>query len=276
MTGLELKKGIHSLKISGIDKYFSFSRVFILTEEDCKFNTGVECYGEDLPEEYDTAEMSVKLYGKIKTEPVKDIFTTFDEVKNANTDYDAYRAGEEPVPLSKWREESLKTAEFIKASAAKPLGTEFDAASALWDTKNAFIKDAEGKITYCNSLSHGGCGLGLYIREKGPRLSLENAPSLNYRFEIPKAGDYRLWLKLFMWGNDRSKFEVTIDGQHFETKDFVKPKLWSYSSENTWKWYPVCEKELSSGVHSLTLHLLDPGLRVDQIHFEKDKFIWKD
>ncbi len=271
-----LKKGVHEIKISGIDKYFSFSRLFLLLDSGKRFNTGAACYDEDLPLEFDMENTAEKLYGKMTLEPPKEIFTTLDEVKNANTDYDAYRKGEEPIPLDEWRRESLKTIAEIFKAAQKPFEKEFDAASAMACTKYAFVKDDAKRLTYCNSPSHGGCGLAMYVRKKDLHFIKDNAPTLNYCFETMISDKYTLWLKLFMWGDDRSKFSITLDGQHYEQVDFVKPKLWSYSSENTWKWYPVCEKLLSPGRHMLTIHILDSRLRIDRIHIEAGKFIWKD
>ncbi len=271
-----LKKGVHEIEIAGVDKYFSFSRLFLIKDGGKRFNTGAPCYGEDLPAEFDTEETAEKLYGKILPEPDREIFTTLEKVKNANEDYDEYRAGEPGVPLAEWRRESLKTIADIFRSAQKPFERDIDAAAAMAGTAFAFVKDEGRRLTYCNSPSHGGCGLAMYVRKKGPRFDPDNAPVLNYIFETIVPDRYTVWLKLFMWGRDTSGFEVTVDGQHFESKDFLKPDLWSYSSENTWKWYPVCEKELSPRRHMLSIHILDPRLRIDQIHIEAGRFIWKD
>ncbi|MCR5823837.1 MAG: glycosyl hydrolase 115 family protein [Lachnospiraceae bacterium] len=263
-----LTAGEHTLTVTCVDRYFAFSRLFLLLDAGKRFNTGTACYGDDLPGEFDTEKAAEQLYGHIKLDPPREIFTTLDEVKNANTDYDAYKPGEYPVPLDEWKRESLRTYREIFRSAKKPFEREFDAAAAMAGTDFAFIEDKEHWLTYCNSPSHGGCGLAMYVRKKDMHFTYDTAPALNYCFETFVKDKYTLWLRLFMWGDDQSHFEVTIDGERFEQRDFIKPALWSYSSENTWKWYPVCVKELSPRRHMLTVRLLDSRLRIDKIRID--------
>ncbi len=272
---LTLTKGYHEIEISGIDKYFSFTRFFILLGEGKPFNTGVPCYCEDLPKEFDTVAVAEKLYGKVTLETPKEIFMTLNKVTNWNADIDEYREAEPAVSPEEWLEESKNAIDRILCSAEKPLGTGFDAAAALAGTEYACINDAHGEISYCNSISHRGLGLAMLIRDKKKRFLPENAPALEYAFEAENKGRYVLWLRMFMWDNKENALEITLDGKRYEGKDFLKPDFWNFNSENAWKWYPTCEADLEAGIHKLSIRFLEGGLRIDGIHFETGRSIWK-
>ncbi len=272
---LLLSKGVHEIEVSGIDRYFSFTRLFILLGEAKRFNLGVPCYGEDLPEEADTKALAERLYGNVTLDKPREIFMTLNKVTNWNADIDEYREVEPAVSPDEWLEESQNAIDRILCSAEKPLGTDFDAAAALAGTEYACINDAHGEISYCNSLSHRGLGLAMLIRDKKKRYSTENAPALEYAFEAENKGRYVLWLHMFMWDNKENALEITLDGKRYEGKDFLKPDFWNFNSENAWKWYPTCEADLEAGIHKLSIRFLEGGLRIDGIHFETGRSIWK-
>ena len=264
-----LKKGSHKLELKAIDKYFSYSRIFVVRKDAALFNTGTLNYGEDLPFIPDFNAEALKMYGEITLSPRREIFTTFKNYSNVNVDYDEYREGAQEVDLKCFKREFEKHVKETFESAKCMLTTDFAAGLVFADTEYAYVSQ---KIDYCLTPENGGIGLGAYVREKNKHYT-DNAPVLNFTFEIKEKSKYMLWLELFMWGKDRMNFEVTIDGETWDLPHFIK-KLWSYSSENAWKQYPVCEKELDIGVHKLSIKILDSGLRIGRIHFGTGD-IWK-
>ncbi len=266
---ISLKKGQHELKLNAIDKYFSYSRIFVVKKDAALFNTGSLNYGEDLPYVPDFDKEAQKMYGEIELRPRREIFTTFKNYSNANEDYDEYREGEKEVDLKNFKHEFEKHVTETFENAKNPLSTDFSAGTVFADTKYACVK---GAVDYCLIPQKGGIGLGAYVRKKNKYLT-DDQPVLNFTFETKEKSKYMLWVELFMWGNDRLKFEVTIDDETWDMPHFIK-KLWSYSSENTWKWYPVCEKELECGTHRLSIKILASGLRIGRIHFGTGD-IWK-
>lgn len=266
-----LDKGIHMITLGGIDRYFAFSRIVIYRGTPERDNLAVYCYENHLPREFDMDSFADDFYGNIVLEPRRKVIATIGCGTNPNTDYDTYLNGAEETDIEKWPEKSLETISNILETGEhifsyKEGCVKIDAAAALINSEFASISGENSNlVTYCNSPSYGGTGLALYIREKGERFSGSEAPILKYKFEKNEASNMILWMNLFMWGNDQSVFEITLDGKHYTKEDWLKPGIWAFSAENTWRCVPVMEVFLAEGTHELEIHLLSRGMRVDEI-----------
>ncbi|MBO7335428.1 MAG: glycosyl hydrolase 115 family protein, partial [Lachnospiraceae bacterium] len=269
---LKLKKGMHSLKLIGIDRYFSFTRIEILTEKKAAGNLGFTCYGGGLPKEFDTLSFAKEFYHVTDTPLRREVFATAGAGTNANIDYDTYRDDLPEVPVDEWRKKSYDVISSILEAGESPVTEDdneldVDLASALIGSEHARIVNNDGELSYCNGPSHQGLGLALMIRDREKTFSKDRAPYAEYTLECGTDGKYRMWAHAFMWGKDRSHFEISVDDTRYTDADWFKPGVWAFSCENTWRFVPLVDVELKKGMHRIKVHFLDPMLRLDRISF---------
>lgn len=268
---VQLDEGIHTLKITGVDAYFSFSRFVLYYGGKKKDNLAVHLYGTELPAEFDTEAFAHSFYGEFELEPRKVVFGGECAVLNANTDYDEYRPGEKEIGFDEWSDKSYESISNILESGEKIFSEQggnvsIYAASALIMSEYASI-NGEGKdlVSYCNSPSFGGTGIAIYMPEHGAALETKEAPVLKYIFETGETGEKTVWMKLFMWGSDRGRFELKLDGVTYTKDNYLVPGVWTYSAENTWRFVPVLRLSIPAGRHELEVKILSRGLRIERI-----------
>ncbi len=278
-VAMPLDKGIHTISILGVDKYFSFSRFVLYQGAPRRDVLGTLCYGTALPEEFDTEAFAKNFYGEFMLLPRKEVFATPGcIISNVNNDYDTYLPGKPEESFDTFSKKSYKTISHILESGEKPFAEQdgtvrIDAAAALINTEYASVEGTDKElVTYCNSPSYGGTGIALYVREKGEKFDYDTAPVLKYVFETEAECTKTLWLKLFMWGTDKSEFIVSLDGKDYSKNDFMKPGVWCFSSENTWRFVPLFEEKLKPGRHELRVRLISRGLRIEKIVFGDKEF----
>lgn len=259
--------GVHVIGIHGMSRYFAFTRFVIYTEKRKENALGKEGGNQRLPLFFDAAVFVKEFYGESAWEllprpvyylpktPAGDSLTMEDIVLQ---------------PLCRGMQVPAKE---IVESGKLPVkekngGIRIETASALLQNQNAYTRN--GNWHWCNSPSHGESGLAMYIRQEAGRWEPdESAPSLCYRIET-EGGDYQIWIRAYMWGEDTSHFTIGIDGEVIAEKELYGGRaIWRYSNEQVWKWIPVYRARLAKGEHLLQVLALSSRLRFEQIYLTR-------
>ena len=257
-----LGAGEHRICFHVMDKYVAFSRFVIYTGVCKEASLVYDFENQSLPKEWDLQGFVKTFYGeeaaKLQPRPV----LYLPQVRKGDT------LGLEDVSISpQWYGSKVMPQYFLEQGQSifgEGDAVQIDMASALACSEYASM-EGSGWL-YCNSPSYGESGLAMYIREEGLRFAVEEAPKLRYKIAV-HGGKYRIWIRSFCWGNDASKFALAVDGRVFEEKELYQGKsIWTYSSENVWKWIPALELELEAGEHTLEVYALSSRLRMEQIY----------
>lgn len=140
--------------------------------------------------------------------------------------------------------------------------------SALAGSPFAWMENRQWQ--WCNSPSHGETGLAMYIRGAGQRwVDPGQAPALCYRVRL-QGGDYVIWIRALMWGDDTCHFTIGLDDVLVPEKALYGGKgIWRYSNEQVWKWIPVWKTALGAGEHTLRIVTFASGIRFEQIYITR-------
>ena len=254
--------GMHRITFHVIDKYVAFSRFVIYTAARKEASLVYNFENQTLPKELDLQGFVKSFYGEeaARLQPRSVLYLPI--VRKGDT------LGLEDVSISPQWYGSKVTPQYFLDKGQSIFGEEdgvhIDMASALACTEYASM-EGQGWL-YCNSPSYGESGLAMYIREEGLRYTIEDAPKLRYKIAV-HGGKYRLWIRTFFWDREASHFAIGMDGKLYEEKELYQGKsVWSYSSENVWKWVPAITLELAPGEHVLEVYALSSRLRMEQIY----------
>lgn len=92
-----------------------------------------------------------------------------------------------------------------------------------------------------------------------------------YAFELPRAGDYILWGRVYAPDIVANRFWLQLDGG--------EPFIWRISTGETWFWDDVHDDRtygtplvfaLAAGAHELVVANAGPGARLDRLYFTAD------
>lgn len=272
----ELCAGKHQITLHSVDDYFAFSRFVIYTDEEDdsrkrRKNSLGMLQGENqaLPLEWNIQGFTEQFYGKNLLPPRPEIYLVRRPVGDTVTMEDTVIAQEKlgiPVkPADIW-----KAAEHTFSHKGDDTNDNIriDAATALAQSPYAYTRPAKGMWQYCNSPSHGGTGLAMYIREEREPLDehAEQIPTLNYQMQV-QGGTYQIWLHMHMWGTDTCCFTIGIDGNKVPIQELYHGHaIWRYSLEQVWVWIPVHVLTLTPGEHELTIYDMSSRTRFDRIY----------
>lgn len=255
--------GEHEICFHVMDRYVAFSRFVIYTAPRKEVSLVYAFADQTLPREWDLQGFVKNFYGEEAASLAPRPVLYLPVERKGDT------LGLEDVSVHPRWYGSRVTPEYFLESGKSIFGEEegavtIDMAAALACTEYASLSGS-GWL-YCNSPSHGESGLAMYIREEGQRFEVENAPKLSYKIGV-HGGTYRLWIRAFFWDRDASHFAIGVDGKVYEEKELYRGKMiWSYSSENVWKWIPALELELAPGEHTLEVYALSSRLRLEQLY----------
>lgn len=261
-----LAAGTHTLKLTAIDRYFSFSRIVLYTEERKENSLGMTSQDGRLPEEFDAEAFAGSWYGDRKLLPRPALYLPSVPVGDSLTAEDIQ------IRQTMWGRTAAPQEILAKAAAPAVMladgSIRIEAAEALAETKYAFTEN--GPWQYCASPSHGETGLAMYIRQMRPVIGdPKAAPSLHYRLQTSE-GTWTIWLLMQMWGIDTSQFALGIDGTVIPNKELYGGKpIWRYSMEQVWKWVPVQTQTFTEGEHELVLYSQSAHLRFDRIYLTR-------
>lgn len=262
-----MEAGTHVIAVHGISKYFAFTRFVIYTEKRKENSLGKEGGNQHLPLHFDSAAFAEEFYGKracallprpvlyLPKAPEGDSLVMEDIILQPSH----FGA---PVP-------TREIVERGKRLSAEEKGIiRLEAAAVLAQSKNAYTTG--GNWHWCSSPSHGECGLAMYLREENRRWNPDkDAPALCYRIKV-SGGEYQIWLRMLMWGEDASHFTIGIDRELVLEKElYGGHAIWRYSNEQVWKWVPIYRVQLSEGEHMLQIIALSSRLRFEQIYITK-------
>ena len=261
-----MSAGVHVIGIHGMSRYFAFTRFVIYTDRRKENALGKDGGNQSLPLFFDAGAFAKEFYGEKAWEllprpvyflpgtPEGDSLTMEDIV------FQPLRHG---TQIPAWEIVERGRFPFKEREGIIRIET----AAALLQSRNAYTLN--GVWHWCNSPSHGESGLAMYIRKEGGRWEPERAPSLCYRIEA-EGGDYQIWIRALMWGEDTSHFTIGIDGRVIPEKElYGGHAIWRYSNEQVWKWIPVYRAHLEKGEHLLQALALSSRLRFEQIYLTK-------
>ena len=255
--------GEHEISFHVIDRYVAFSRFVIYTAARKEASLVFDFENQNLPKEWDLQGFVKNFYGEEAAHLSPRPILYLPKVRKGDT------LTLEDVSVSPQWYGSKVTPEYFLEAGQSIFGEEggvvrIDTAAALAGSEYASMS-GNGWL-YCNSPSYGESGLAMYIREEGLRFEVENAPKLSYKIGV-HGGSYRIWIRAFFWDRDASHMAFAVDGRVYDEKQVYGGKsIWSYSSENVWKWIPALELELAPGEHTLEILTLGSRLRLEQIY----------
>lgn len=262
-----MEAGRHVIRIHGISRYFAFTRFVIYTDKRKENSLGKEGGNQHLPLSFDSQAFVREFYGEeaggLLPRPVHYLplapegdSLTMEDIVIQPTVWERTILAEKIVESGR----SL----FTEAAGA----VRIEAAAAL--AQSTFACTEKGNWKWCNSPSHGESGLAMYLREENKsREADENAPALRYRIRVT-GGDYRIWVRVLMWGEDTSHFTLAIDGKMIPERElYGGHAIWRYSNEQVWKWIPVYKVCLPEGEHLIKVISLCSRLRFEQIYLTK-------
>lgn len=270
----EIKKGMHTLKFTAIDAYFSISRAVLYDEDIAEekerlSNMSLRAVDEKLPKMVELESFCKHYYGDVKAEPRPVLYLPFEVGADTLADDDII------VRPSKGK--TITPGEILdrakKAVKEKDEIVWIDTASALAQTDYARNVESKENVkwSYCDSPSYSGTGLAMYIEGEG--LSWEKnpkaAPSLHFKVDI-EGGHYYVWVRTWQWGTDTSHYTLEIDENMIpQERMYNGQRIWKYASEHVWKWAMVWECELEKGEHEISLYSLNSKLKIDHICMTK-------
>lgn len=255
--------GVHEISFHVIDKYVSFSRFVIYTRKRKPASLVYDFTDQTLPREWDLQNFVKDFYGEEASHLSPRPVLYLPKVRRGDT-----LTLEDVSICPQWYGSKVTPEYFIEAGKSIFGEVEgairIDMAAALSCSEYASM--AGNGWLYCNSPSYGESGLAMYIREEGLSFSVENAPKLSYKIGV-HGGKYRVWIRAFFWDIAASHMAFAIDGKIYDEKQIYGGKsIWSYSSENVWKWIPALEVELLAGEHTLEVYALSSRLRMEQLY----------
>lgn len=260
-----LEAGVHKLSLVSVDKYFTFSRLVIYTQERRENNLGYYAGDDSLPAAFDAECFARSFYGVDELEPRPMMVLPLKEEGGAMPINDVY------IPLK--NETQIRPEDILALANTIPEeknGTiMLETASALAQT--AYARTKNGPWQYCISESHRQTGLAMLIRAEGLKWTdIDSAPTLIYRFRMD-GGHYRMWMQLRVWGRDSMHFKLRVDGRVIEEKELYGGQdMWRYSIEQVWRWIPVWEQDFAEGEHEIEIYCLRSRLRFDRICITRD------
>jgi uncharacterized repeat protein (TIGR02543 family) len=91
-----------------------------------------------------------------------------------------------------------------------------------------------------------------------------------YTFEIPVAGDYRMWARTWADGGGGNSFRFSLDGGPVDVWDLPIGATWVWDSMRGRSLGDPLILTLDAGIHSLTLLMREPNARVDRLVVTED------
>ena len=214
-----------------------------------------------LPERLDLREKL--FYGKIQAAPRDVIYGVRMPVGNSLADEDTRRKSTPAKSAVTWKEIA---AEAQVMPQEKDGVLQLHLACTMAQTPYAYTEN--GDWEYCSSESFLRSGIAMQIRKPGIVFT-EKFPSLCCQFACT-GGKYQIWLLMLCKGQKDSHFFLEIDGEKIpEEKLYHGAGIWRYSAEQTWRWIPVLEAELTKGNHVLKIGTMRSGIRFDRIYMTK-------
>ncbi|MCC8168162.1 MAG: hypothetical protein LIO37_02330 [Clostridiales bacterium] len=136
-----------------------------------------------------------------------------------------------------------------------------EAQSVLAQDENAFIKG--GMWEYADSET----GLSMHIRKKGLKWNnLDESPSLNYRINVNRPGNYHIWL-LMKLNVEPTSVAFGIDGHPQPlSEQYNRGELWCYEAKQIWRWTPICDMGITEGDHIFSVYAVTSEVRIDRIY----------
>ncbi len=262
-----LEAGAHRITFCAVSKYFAFSRFVVYTKERRENSLGRENGDQHLPAAFDGKGFVRQMYGKeaagLLPRPVYYL--------PRNPQGDSLAMEDIVVQPACWGR-PVKGEELVELG--RDISEEKDGGGMLIECASAlaeslYARTGSGLWKWCTSPSHGETGLAMYIRQAKRTWTEEEAPSLHYRIRV-QGGEYRIWVRAMMWGDDTSHFTVCLDGERVpERALYGGHGIWRYSNEQVWKWIPVWEASLEAGEHELALVTFSARLRFEQIYLTR-------
>ena len=261
--------GRHMLTFTAIDPFFAFSRVVLYTRERKENNLGYCAPGRGLPSVPDLDALAEKYYPGGCTRERRLYYRAIPR------DGRHFRPGQdgmlpEEFIFPETEAESPATPDQILNRASQPAQADetgairIEMAAALSGTENART-EGEG-WSWCNTPFHSDTGLALFLPGSGPvAADPAEAPALHYRIAAKEA-EYRLWIRVLMWGTPTSHMAVGIDGMIYDEEElFGGRQIWNYSAEQIWEWIPVWCGKLTQGLHTVSVFAKSHGLRFSDL-----------
>ncbi len=262
-----MEPGIHEITFHAMSRYFAFSRFVIYTMERKENSLGREGADQRLPQRFDIGGFVEEHYGKDAAALLPRPVSYLPDRSHG----DGLAMEDIIIQPSSWGK-AVSAEELVGQGMdifREQDGRLFiECAAALAESPYAYTKNR--KWQWCNSPSHGETGLAVYIRQKdGKWESGQDAPGLRYRVKL-QGGSYAVWVRAMMWGDDTSHFTILLDGEEIPEKElYGGNRIWHYSNEQVWKWYPIWYAELDEGEHELGIVVFSSRLRFEQIYMTR-------
>jgi hypothetical protein len=131
-------------------------------------------------------------------------------------------------------------------------------------------KEIEKPMAVMTNATVGASGTYLEIPEGAGNPPKLNAGKAVYSVDVPEAGNYVLWLRVWWNGECSNSFTISVDSQTpFLFGEDATYKVWH------WVRYPVSRTarpiQLTAGKHTLCIMNREDGVRLDQILLSGDK-----
>jgi len=81
--------------------------------------------------------------------------------------------------------------------------------------------------------------------------------SVSYRFQSPKAGNYRIWGRILAGGGQSDSFFVAVDSSSYAR--------WDVPPTSEWSWAVAATVSLGAGEHTLMILNREDGTKIDRI-----------
>lgn len=269
------RAGKHRLSVWAVDRYFAFTRMVIYTKPRRENNLGGIRGEQALPAEWDISAWCDAFYGtyRLPPRPVFYVVPGKNGSRSAMTcqAIQAERFGKTVTP--DWY---LERGKHIFEETAG--GIRIDAAAVLAQSGFAWMENAEeiseaGTIgrawRHCCSESFGRSGLAMYIRMPLTGRAQEEVPVLNYRIRC-KGGNYTVWMLSKFGFIEESNYGMGVDDHSIPRENlYGNGSVWSYESEQIYRWVPAARVSLGEGEHVFRLFALASGMRYDRFYLTR-------
>lgn len=262
-----MEAGIHRITFRAISRYFAFTRFVVYIGDRRENSLGRMDGDQHLPRVFDIRECVKAYYGqeaaRLLPRPVLYL--------PADTRGSSLDAEDILVQPDAWGV-PVKAEDLVKGGVDLPGEKEgrllVECGAALANSSYAWMEHCQWQ--WCSGPSHGETGLAMYIRGAGQRwVDPGQAPALCYRVRL-QGGDYVIWIRAMMWGDDTCHFTIGLDDVLVPEKALYGGKrIWRYSNEQVWKWIPVWKTALGAGEHTLRIVTFASGIRFEQIYITR-------
>lgn len=285
-----ISAGKHTLKIYGLDKYVSFSKIVIYTKEFVPSNLGpCESFHADYNPLFEYRQYHFQFDEEFAKELHRDILQNANahlpDVIYAGKDFwsknrlylknevrTQSRLGEPKYTYdnkgNKNVLENLCNEIFCEKNGVIAFGSEH----ALLNSENAYLRaDADGIVwEHTQSETNGGSGIAMHIAQQGGSWDdAKNAPSMNYRIKS-EGGKYNIWFLLKYDDAYSAGCHIGIDGKVILQKEmFAEGQLFNFGTQQNWVWMIVAEADMEAGLHTFSIYAKASELRIDRIYLTK-------